>query len=72
MERDAPTRVIAIEPIPELARAFQARRDWTSWTASGRLTLIDSEMGEIHELRIAWRSDPFLGVYFTSSLSLPE
>ena len=36
------------------------------------LTLIDAEKGEIHELRIAWRSDPSLGVAFTSSLSLPE
>ena len=36
------------------------------------LTLIDAEMGEIHELRIVWRSDPYIGVAFTSSLTLPE
>ncbi len=35
------------------------------------LTLIDAEIGEIHELRIAWRNDPFLGVAFTSSEALP-
>jgi hypothetical protein len=35
------------------------------------LTLIDAEVGEIHELRIAWRNDPFLGVAFTSSEALP-
>ena len=36
------------------------------------LTLIDSEVGEIHELRIAWRNDPYLGVAFVSSLALPS
>ena len=36
------------------------------------LTLIDAEAGEIHELRIAWRSDPYLGVAFVSSLALPK
>ena len=35
------------------------------------LTLIDAEVGEIHELRIAWRNDPYLGVAFTSSEPLP-
>jgi hypothetical protein len=35
------------------------------------LTLVDAEVGEIHELRIAWRNDPFLGVSFVSSLVLP-
>ena len=35
------------------------------------LTLIDADMGEIHELRIAWRNGPYVGVAFTSSLPLP-
>jgi len=35
------------------------------------LTLIDAEVGAIHELRIAWRKDPYLGVAFTSSEALP-
>ena len=39
---------------------------------SDELTLIDAEAGEIHELRIAWRNDPFLGVAFLSSLALPS
>ena len=39
---------------------------------SDELTLIDAEVGEIHELRVAWRSDPFLGVAFVSSLALPR
>ena len=39
---------------------------------SDELTLIDAELGEIHELRVAWRSDPFLGVAFISSLALPR
>jgi SAM-dependent methyltransferase len=34
------TRVLAIEPVPEVTRAMLARRDWTSWLQSGRLTLL--------------------------------
>ena len=34
------TRVLAIEPVPETARAMLARRDWTNWLQSGRLTLL--------------------------------
>jgi hypothetical protein len=34
------TRVLAIEPVPETARAMLARRDWTPWLQSGRLTLL--------------------------------
>lgn len=34
------TKVIALEPLPGVARAMLARRDWTGWLASGRLTLL--------------------------------
>lgn len=34
------TRVLAIEPSPVLARAMLARRDWQSWFAAERLTLL--------------------------------
>jgi SAM-dependent methyltransferase len=34
------TRVLAIEPVPETALAMLARRDWTTWILSGRLTLL--------------------------------
>lgn len=36
----APTRVLAVEPVPATARALAARHDWTPWIASGRLTLL--------------------------------
>lgn len=36
----APTRVLAIEPAPATVRMMLARRDWTTWIASGRLTLL--------------------------------
>ena len=35
------------------------------------LTLIDAAMGTVHELRIAWRNGPFVGVEFTASVDLP-
>ncbi len=34
------TRVLAIEPIPAITRAMLARRDWTNWIESGRLTIL--------------------------------
>ena len=39
-EANETTRVLAIEPVPETARAMLARRDWTHWLQSGRLTLL--------------------------------
>lgn len=36
----APTRVLVIEPVPATVRALAARRDWTPWIVSGRLTLL--------------------------------
>lgn len=38
--RGSPTRVLAIEPVPALALAMMARRDWTPWLSSGRLRLL--------------------------------
>ena len=31
---------VAIEPLPDLTRAMLARRDWTPWLRTGRLTLL--------------------------------
>jgi SAM-dependent methyltransferase len=39
-EANETTRVLAIEPVPETARAMFARRDWSKWLQSGRLTLL--------------------------------
>ncbi|MFN7977148.1 MAG: 6-hydroxymethylpterin diphosphokinase MptE-like protein [Vicinamibacterales bacterium] len=36
----ATTRVLAIEPAPSTVRVMLARRDWTPWIATGRLTLL--------------------------------
>lgn len=36
----APTRVLALEPVPATVRTLLARRDWTSWLTTGRLTLL--------------------------------
>ena len=38
---------------------------------SGDLSLIDGQKGTVHELRVAWRKDPFVGVAFTETASLP-
>jgi SAM-dependent methyltransferase len=38
--RAAPTRVLAIEPIAAAVAPMFARRDWSDWTSSGRLTLL--------------------------------
>ncbi len=38
--RNSATRVLAIEPLPAIARAMLARRDWRPWITSGRLTLL--------------------------------
>ena len=35
------------------------------------LTLIDAQMGTLHELRVAWRNGGFVGVAFTASVALP-
>ena len=34
------TRVLAIEPVPAMARAMLARRDWRGWLTSRRLTVL--------------------------------
>ena len=39
-ETTLPTRVLALEPLPGVARAMLARRDWTNWLTSGRLMLL--------------------------------
>ena len=36
-ERAPSTKVLALEPDRAMADAFLARRDWSSWLASGRL-----------------------------------
>ena len=38
--RGAATRVLALEPIPALARAMLSRRDWRPWLTGGRLALL--------------------------------
>jgi hypothetical protein len=35
----APTRVIAFEAVPNVARAMLGRRDWSDWLRSGRLSI---------------------------------
>ncbi|NOT24479.1 MAG: DUF115 domain-containing protein [Acidobacteria bacterium] len=57
LERHAPdTRVLAIEPSLDDARAFLARRDWSGWRASGRLVyLIDPDYTGSGD---AWRIVP--------------
>jgi hypothetical protein len=37
----------------------------------GDLTLIDTAMGTVHELRVAWRNGDFVGVAFTATVALP-
>ena len=37
----------------------------------GDLSLVDAQMGTGHELRIAWRNDPFVGVAFTGTEAVP-
>ena len=37
----------------------------------GDLSLVDTQKGTSHELRVAWRKDPFVGVAFTATASLP-
>ncbi len=39
-ETPATTRVLAIEPLPGITRAMLARRDWSTWLSSGRLTIV--------------------------------
>ena len=39
-QRPGVTRVLAIEPVPAVARAMLARRDWRGWLTSRRLTLL--------------------------------
>lgn len=34
------TRVLAVEPVPAITRAMLARRDWSDWLTSGRLTIL--------------------------------
>ena len=36
----AQTKVLAVEPVPAIAQAMLARRDWTPWLESGRLRLL--------------------------------
>jgi len=36
----AATKVLAVEPVPAIAHAMLARRDWTTWLESGRLRLL--------------------------------
>jgi hypothetical protein len=57
LERHAPdTRVLAIEPSLDDARAFLARRDWSGWRTSGRLVyLVDPDYTGSGD---AWRIVP--------------
>jgi hypothetical protein len=38
--RGSTTNVLVIEPVPAITRAMLARRDWTSWLETGRLTML--------------------------------
>lgn len=38
--RGLQTKVLAIEPVPEIVEDMRARRDWTPWLEAGRLTMI--------------------------------
>ena len=38
--RGMSTRVLAIEPVPSILGELRARRDWTPWLETGRLTLL--------------------------------
>ena len=38
--RGMATRVLAIEPVPSILGELRARRDWTPWLETGRLTLL--------------------------------
>jgi hypothetical protein len=41
IEKHSPaTRVLALEPLPEVAQAMRERRSWDDWLTSGRLTLL--------------------------------
>ena len=53
-EANGTTRVLAIEPVPEIALAMLARRDWTTWLQSGRLTLLVGPA--YHGSAEAWRA----------------
>ena len=57
LEARAPvTRVLALEPDPEMARVFNARRDWSGWRSSGRsFYLVAPGYGGADE---AWRMFP--------------
>ena len=35
------------------------------------LSLVDAQNGTVHELRIAWRKDPFVGVAFLETTPVP-
>ena len=35
------------------------------------LTLVDGQAGTVHELRIAWRAGPFMGVSFVATNPAP-
>jgi SAM-dependent methyltransferase len=65
---NAPTRVLAIEPAPATVRAMFARRDWTRWITSGRLTLL---VGPAYAgAAEAWRLFP-AGVEHAPSIASP-
>ena len=36
------------------------------------LALVDAQRGTVHELRIAWRSGPFVGVAFVGTVEAPK
>ena len=38
---------------------------------SGELTLMDSDEGRLHELRVVWRRGPFVGIAYTATTPLP-
>src|SRR5262245_15682141 len=50
---NASSKLLAIEPVPALARQAMARPEWRSWMASGRLTVL---VGPDYEGYVdAWR-----------------
>jgi SAM-dependent methyltransferase len=52
-ERSRAMKVLLLEPVPAVARQMLARRDWTDWLSTGRLTLLVGP--DYHGAIDAWR-----------------
>ena len=52
-ERSHAVKVLVLEPVPGIARLMLARRDWTEWLSTGRLTVLVGP--DYHGAADAWR-----------------